>query len=149
MQNTLIGIVVVLIALGAGYYYFMGGTEVETMDAEMASEGDAMSGDAMQGANAGDVDNNVVEFAVSGENFMFAPADLTVKKGQTVKITFTSASGFHDLVIDEFNVRTKQMQDGGVETVEFVADKTGTFEYYCSVGSHRQMGMVGTLTVTE
>jgi uncharacterized cupredoxin-like copper-binding protein len=31
--------------------------------------------------------------------------------------------------------------------VQFVADKTGTFEFYCSVGNHRQMGMVGTLVV--
>ena len=32
-------------------------------------------------------------------------------------------------------------------TAEFTADKVGSFEYYCSVGSHRSMGMKGVLKV--
>jgi nitrite reductase (NO-forming) len=36
---------------------------------------------------------------------------------------------------------------GETTSVEFVADKTGTFEYYCSVGAHRAMGMTGSLVV--
>jgi plastocyanin len=89
----------------------------------------------------------VKEIAVTGANFSFSPAEMRVKLGDTVRITFTNAEGFHDLVIDEFGVATKQLKAGGVETVEFVASKTGTFESYCSVGSHRAMGMVGKLIV--
>lgn len=89
----------------------------------------------------------VKSFTVSGKNFTFAPAEMRVKKGDRVKITFVNESGFHDLVIDEFNARTAQIGAGKTETIEFVADKTGSFEYYCSVGSHRQMGMKGTLIV--
>ncbi len=89
----------------------------------------------------------VKEFAVTGSNFSFAPSTMTVKKGDRVKITFTDAGGNHDLRIDEFGVATKVLKAGGSETVEFTADKTGSFEYYCSVGSHRAMGMKGTLTV--
>ncbi len=74
---------------------------------------------------------------------------MSVKKGDTVKITFVNSSGLHDLKIDEFNVATKQLAAGKEETVTFVASKTGTFEYYCSVGNHRAMGMKGTLTVSE
>jgi len=55
--------------------------------------------------------------------------------------------GTHDFVIDEFNVATKMTKTGETDTVEFIADKAGVFEYYCSVGEHRKMGMVGTLTV--
>lgn len=88
-------------------------------------------------------------FTVTGTNFAFAPSAMTVKKGDTVVITFKNGDGFHDFVIDELNVRTAQIQDGAQETVTFVADKAGTFEYYCSVGQHRAMGMKGTLTVTE
>ena len=62
-------------------------------------------------------------------------------------INFTSADGLHDLVIDEFDVRTERLRTGGTEYVMFVADKSGTFEYYCSVGSHRVNGMVGKLIV--
>ncbi len=87
------------------------------------------------------------EFTVTGQNFSFAPSTLSVKKGDHVKITFKNAGGFHDLKIDEFKVATHQIKTGEEETIEFIADKTGSFQYYCSVGSHRQMGMWGTLTV--
>ncbi len=93
------------------------------------------------------VQPEVKEFEVSGNNFAFSPTEIIVNQGDTVRINFTNSGGFHDLVIDEFNARTKQLADGAKETIEFVADKTGTFEYYCSVGKHREMGMVGNLIV--
>lgn len=34
-------------------------------------------------------------------------------------------------------------------SVTFVADETGTFEYYCSVGNHRGQGMIGKLIVED
>jgi plastocyanin len=89
----------------------------------------------------------VKSFAVSGKPFSFTPSTLTVNKGDTVRITFTNEQGAHDWVIDEFNAQTKVLQAGQSETIEFVADKSGSFEYYCSVGTHRQMGMKGTLVV--
>lgn len=91
----------------------------------------------------------VKEFTVEGKNFSFSLKEIRVNKGDLVKIKFKSVQGFHDLVIDEFKVATKQMQSGGEETVSFLADKVGNFEYYCSVGSHRAMGMWGTLIVEE
>ena len=36
---------------------------------------------------------------------------------------------------------------GKEAVVQFLADKTGTFQYYCSVGKHRSMGMWGTIIV--
>lgn len=96
-----------------------------------------------------EVSATVQEFAVTGNSFTFSPSTMTVKKGETVRITFTNEEGFHDWKIDEFNAATKQISAGVSETIEFVADQSGSFEYYCSVGSHRAMGMKGTLTVTE
>ncbi|CAN5117612.1 hypothetical protein BH11PAT3_BH11PAT3_2390 [soil metagenome] len=91
----------------------------------------------------------VRSYTVLGSNFSFTPKRLLAKKGDTVTITFQNQSGFHDFKIDAFNVATKQINGGKSETVTFVATKSGTFEYYCSVGNHRAMGMVGALTVTE
>ncbi len=90
---------------------------------------------------------SVKEFTITGKNFSFDPSSITVKKGDTVKITFKNASGMHDFRIDEFRVATKIITGGKEETVEFTADKSGMFEYYCSVGKHRQMGMKGMLMV--
>ena len=86
-------------------------------------------------------------FTVEAKNYSFIPATITVKKGDKVKITLTGAEGLHDFKIDEFNVATKRITGGQTDSVEFTADKTGTFEYYCSVGNHRAMGMVGKITV--
>jgi len=93
------------------------------------------------------VQTEIKEFEISGSNFSLSTKEITVNQGDTVRINLTNRGGFHDLVIDEFNARTKQLADGAKETIEFVADKTGTFEYYCSVGKHREMGMVGNLIV--
>lgn len=86
-------------------------------------------------------------FNVTGQNFSFSVKEIRVKKGDKVKIVYTNKQGFHDFVIDEFNARTPQIQAGTTEEIEFVADKAGTFEYYCSVGQHRQNGMKGNLIV--
>ncbi|MBP9715548.1 MAG: cupredoxin domain-containing protein [Candidatus Pacebacteria bacterium] len=89
----------------------------------------------------------VREFTIEGSNFAFVPSSITVNKGDKVKITFKNTQGFHDFVVDEFGAATKQGQAPFDEVIEFTADKAGSFEYYCSVGTHRQMGMKGTLIV--
>ncbi|MDP9249072.1 MAG: cupredoxin domain-containing protein [bacterium] len=91
----------------------------------------------------------VKEFVVEGKNFAFVPSTLTVKKGDRVKITFKNTQGFHDFKIDSYGVATVQKQAPFEEVLEFTADKAGSFEYYCSVGEHKAMGMVGTLKVAE
>ena len=95
---------------------------------------------------------HVKTFVLTVVNFKFlmngqeAP-ELRVKEGDRVRIEFTSTDGFHDWVVDEFNAATEKIQTDGSTFVEFVADKKGTFEYYCSVGEHRVKGMVGNLIV--
>lgn len=89
----------------------------------------------------------IKSFTVEGSSFKFVPNVIKVKKGDNVTITFRSVEGIHNFSIDEFDVKTNQIGSGEEEDVDFVADKTGTFEYYCSVGNHRKMGMVGQLIV--
>ncbi|OGI64142.1 hypothetical protein A2914_00350 [Candidatus Nomurabacteria bacterium RIFCSPLOWO2_01_FULL_41_21] len=91
----------------------------------------------------------VKEFTITAKNFSFTPATIAVKKGDRIKITFKNTQGFHDFVIDEFGKAAKQAQAPAEEVLEFTADKTGSFEYYCSVGTHRAMGMKGLLVVSE
>lgn len=92
-------------------------------------------------------DSKVKIVNVTGSNFQFSPKTITVNKGDTVRIVFSSENGFHAFVLDQFGVKTKTLNTGGTDIAEFVADQAGTFEYYCSVGSHRAMGMVGNLIV--
>lgn len=172
MQNTIIAIVLALVVLGGGYYYFMGQTAPAPTE-ETATETTTETGMPVpEAGNEGTVEMEVSSsttstetgapaatttaatsaaaaktFTIEGSKMKFVPATMKVKKGDTVKVTFKNVDGFHDFVIDEFKVKTKQFNSPGEEVVEFVADKAGTFEYYCSVGEHRKMGMKGTLTV--
>lgn len=86
-------------------------------------------------------------FEISGVNFAFDVTQIKVKQGDSVTINFKSADGFHDFVLDEFDARTARVKTGDTTSITFVANKKGTFEYYCSVGSHRVNGMTGTLMV--
>lgn len=93
------------------------------------------------------LENVVKEFSIDAVPFSFSPSTMVVNRGDTVKITLRNTNGTHDLKIDEFNVSTSILNTGQEQSITFVANKSGTFQYYCSVGNHRAMGMVGTLTV--
>ncbi len=112
--------------------------------AQPAAPAPASAGNQQQGA----VDQAGVKiFTVKGTNFSFSPSTITVKKGDKVKIVFQDDDGFHDLVVSGYNAQTKRVNSGQSSEVTFTADKTGTFEYYCSVGNHREKGMKGSLIV--
>ena len=99
--------------------------------------------DNVEGEEMGEVK----EFDISGTNFQFSIKEIRVKKGDKVKINFTSSSGFHDWVVDEFGAATERVAEGNSSSVEFIAGQSGNYEYYCSVGNHRAQGMVGKLVV--
>jgi len=86
-------------------------------------------------------------FDVSGKKFSFSREEIRVKQGDTVTINFMSTDGFHDWVVDEFGAATERVNTGGSTSVTFTADKAGEYEFYCSVGNHRALGMVGKLIV--
>ena len=97
------------------------------------------------GANV--IATKTVSFAVTGGNFYFNPKDITVHQGDTVKVTFVNSGGTHDWKLEGYNVGTNLVGSGQSQTVTFVANQKGDFQYYCSVGTHRGMGMWGTLHV--
>ena len=98
--------------------------------------------------NSEETINEVTLFDVHGSNnYRFNPAEIRVKKGETVRINFVNDEGTHNFIIDGLNVRTQTISSGNVDTVTFTADEVGEFEFYCGVGNHRELGMKGTLIV--
>lgn len=85
--------------------------------------------------------------AITETSYSISPAEVRVKKGTKVTFNIKNTNGFHNFIIDEYAVVSKNLQAGGSTSVTFIADKSGSFEYYCSIGSHRQLGMKGTLIV--
>ena len=121
-------------------------------DDDVMMEDDAIEkDDSIMEDNSVQEDDAMMEdtkiFNITGRNFAFSQTEIRVKKGDKVKINFSSVDGFHDWTINEFNAQTTQVNAGGSASVEFVANQAGTFEFYCSVGRHREMGMVGKLIV--
>ena len=147
MSKTALTILIIIVLIVVGYFIWGGGpakTEepnLETVSQEMPVVGSDVTEMIVEAGK------NIQEFDISGAPFKFSVKEIRVKQGDIVRINFTNSEGLHDWVLDEFNARTKQLKAGESETVEFVADKKGTFEYYRSVGTHRPQGMAGTLIV--
>lgn len=176
MKNIYITVGVIIVLAG-GFFFFLGKSKeaktpvskisapiidttikpsegamtVCTMDAKMCPGGSYVgrTGPNCEFTVCPPVNNTqtVKEFKIIGKNFSFEPSLITVAKGDRVKITFENSAGFHDFRIDAYGVATKQTQSPTTEVLEFTADKVGSFEYYCSVGTHRALGMKGTLKV--
>jgi nitrosocyanin len=149
MNKSILAVIIGVVVIGGGFMLYRN-SPMSTTTPQSASITDGTTPaspevPASEPTNAG----QVKEFSVSGGEFYYEPSTLAVKKGDKVRIIFKNTDGFHDFRIDELGVATKKINDGQSDTVEFTADKVGSFEYYCSVGKHRQMGMKGTLTVGE
>ena len=112
------------------------GTQEKTESPDTSSPSASLTPPAVAGA-----------LNVEGGSFYFRPNVITAKLGQPLTITFNNTEGVHNLVIDEFSVTTKTITGGKTDSVTFTPDKKGTFEFYCSLGNHRQQGMVGQLIV--
>lgn len=85
--------------------------------------------------------DTVKEFTMTAKNWAFEPSTITVNKGDKVRIKITSVDVEHGFALPDFNVDV-DLQPGQTQTVEFVADKTGTFSFRCSIPcgeGHREM----------
>src|SRR3989344_5481885 len=89
-----------------------------------------------------------VEFVDGQPKPQFSLKEITVNKGDKVKIKITNIKGTHDFKLDEFNIYEGTPLNQEV-VVEFTADKVGEFVYYCNQPGHRQAGQWGTIRVLE
>ena len=171
MKNTqllqgnakVIAIIVILVAIGAGYYFMTQNanapsetkspaptqtvTPTATESPTTSPTKSPTESPTTSPTATGNTGVNLKVFTVVGSPFKFSLNEIKVKKGDRVRIVFNNTLGTHDWVIDEFNVRTSIIEAGQTSVVEFTPDKVGTFEYYCSIGTHRLQGMKGNLIV--
>lgn len=78
----------------------------------------------------------------------FSVKEITANRGDRIILKINTTSGSHDFKIDEFNI-TQATPTGQVTTIEFVADRSGEYIYYCNQPGHRQNGHWGTLKVLD
>jgi cytochrome c oxidase subunit 2 len=74
----------------------------------------------------------VKTFDITAKQWQFVPDTITVNKGDRVVLSIRSVDVTHGISIPDFGVN-ERLEPGKVTEVEFVADKTGTFSFVCSV----------------
>ncbi len=73
------------------------------------------------------------EFTIKAYQYGFDPPNITVNHGDIVVINEIDVDVPHGIGIAEFGIITRSTDIGKPVTVRFVADKVGTFKYYCTV----------------
>lgn len=146
MKNTIVvaGVAILVFLVAMGLRSQRGEMDDKLFSVESESE---VVAEISENLEIDEEEGQVVEFDIRASNFEYDLGEMRVKMGDRVKINLISEQGGHDLVIDELGVKSEILMDNDSEVIEFVANEKGTFEYYCSVGQHRQMGMVGNLIV--
>jgi cytochrome c oxidase subunit II len=68
---------------------------------------------------------------INATKFAFAPNEITIKKGEDVKLVLRSQDADHGLVIEDLGVRA-EAKKGGKADVNLNAASAGTFEGRCA-----------------
>lgn len=74
----------------------------------------------------------VKEFVMTAKQFQFEPSTIEVSKGDRVKLIVTSLDVPHGFSIPEYGIN-QRLDPGKPVTIEFTAEKEGTFTAFCSV----------------
>jgi len=81
------------------------------------------------------------EISLTARNYRFSPARIEVAQDDLVKLTVQSEDNAYSLTIDEYRV-SRRVPAGGSTTLEFRADRPGTFAFYSNLTNdarHAQM----------
>ena len=151
MNNKLILVAVAVIGvivLAAGGFYFMNANKSSTTPVSNESLVPTSAPAESETTSPAAMTSN--EITVEGGEYKFTPSEITVKKGEKVKLTFkNTGSTAHDYVIADLGVSTKRINPGQEETIEFTAQESGEFGFICSVSNQEEQRMTGTLIVKE
>lgn len=149
MNNKLILVAVAIIGVigvAGGGFYFMNSNKSTSTPAANEVAAPTQTPEAQAETSPSAIAEN--EFTVEGNQFKFTPSEISVKKGEKVKLTFKNTGSFpHNFTITDLGVATKRINPGETDTVEFTPQNSGEFKFICDVGNHEEQGMVGTLTV--
>lgn len=81
------------------------------------------------------------EITLTARNYRFSPARIEVGQDDLVKLTVQSEDNAYSVTIDEYRV-SRRVPAGGSTTLEFRADRAGTFAFYSNLTNdarHAQM----------
>lgn len=74
------------------------------------------------------------EFTITARDYRFSPSRMEVAQDDLIKLTVRSEDVAYSLTIDEYRV-SRRVPAGGSTTLEFRADRPGTFAFYSNLTS--------------
>lgn len=147
-QKILIIIVVAAVVLIGGYFVIQNLSQPSTQTSLPATTSNQTGSQNTTPSQTNTAQQSEREITITGTEFSFSPANITLKAGEKVKLSFNNDGNYpHNWVIEGKNITTKTIPGGAGDVIEFTAPPAGTYSIYCSVDSHRAKGMGGTLTV--
>lgn len=142
----------ILIVAGCSLFQQSASLPDDTNNVGVSSETEEENGNIKSVEEGVDQENDdqagtVKSFIMTARQWVFEPSTVTVNRGDTVQVTIESVDVTHGFAIPDFNV-SERLEPGKTVNLEFVADKSGTFTFFCNVlcgSGHRDMK--GTLIV--
>ncbi len=92
--------------------------------------------------------DNIIDgsYTVYAGNMYYSPKNITIEQGDS--ITFINEGGFHDVYTISGPEELFLNPCNAPCTIgTLVFEEAGTYDYICSIGSHAEQGMVGTILV--
>jgi plastocyanin len=128
-------------------------TTSETRDDEIVNEEDInnVENGIVSQPQVTQPDEDIINtYDITMSNFTFSPNIIEATPGETLTVSLTSIGETHDFVIDELDVQSFLLGSNESQdlTITIPDNASGNvYQFYCSVGNHREMGMVGEIRI--
>ncbi|TSC75537.1 MAG: plastocyanin [Parcubacteria group bacterium Gr01-1014_30] len=145
-QKTLIGIIIIAVVIVGGYLLWTGSQRQSELPEIVLPPSLETAPQELPQKEA--TAPEIREIAVSGKEFSFDPASITLSEGERVRVVFTNVGQApHDFTIEGLGIKTQVIGFGQTDSIDFTVPASGVYTFFCSVAGHRQAGMEGDLTV--
>lgn len=85
-------------------------------------------------------------FEIKGENDTFSPSTVIAYTGDTIHVNFTAVDKEYDITFPDYNMK-QTASKGQTKVLEFQAQATGKFTYYCDLCGGLKSKTVGYIIV--
>jgi plastocyanin len=145
-RNPLIPLVVCALALAIGLGACGGDDDEDettpVSEVTTEQEGGAYGGGGSAAAGGGET----VE--ITATEFAFDPAEVTAKAGEVTFALRNDGSAEHNLEVEGNGIEEVSDTIGGGKSTELAVElEPGTYEMYCAIDGHKDLGMEGEITV--
>jgi len=105
----------------------------------------ACGGGSSSGSPGGGAGGGIV-VRVSFTDFKFAPPTVEAPADKKFTLALTNTGSVeHDFTVDALNLKISVPPNGKVKTQEVGPLKAGTYDLYCAVAGHKELGMIAKL----